>query len=103
MDSWANLTDDEIEATMNAMPGGVDGYLKEWGWLTFADAVQERLRLKNAPAAPLRAEFVAVPVCRLLAYRNHFSVNADYEKTLTKEIDALFAANPSPSQGTEQK
>jgi hypothetical protein len=59
MDSWANLTDDEINATLNAMPGGLEGYLKVWGWLTFAEAVQERLRVKNAPEAPLRPDMRA--------------------------------------------
>lgn len=55
MDNWANLTDDDIGAILhNVMPGGLDGYLKGWGWQTFARAIEERLRLKNAPEAPMR-------------------------------------------------
>lgn len=53
MNYWIRLTDEECSAIMNGMPGGVGGYLKEWGWLTFARVIEERLRLKNAPDAPL--------------------------------------------------
>ena len=60
MDSWTNLTNDEIDATVTAMPGGYEGYLKSWGWLTFAKAIEERLRLKNAPEATLRPDIRAV-------------------------------------------
>jgi hypothetical protein len=60
MDSWANLTNEECEAIADTLPGGVRGYLTEWGWLTFARAVEERLRLKNAPEAPLRPDMRAV-------------------------------------------
>lgn len=46
--TWARLTDDECAAVMNGMPGGCGGYLTGWGWLAFARAIEERLRLKNA-------------------------------------------------------
>lgn len=57
---WSPLNESEILAVMNGMPGGSDGYLKGWGWLTFAQAIEERLRVKNAPEAPLRPDVLQV-------------------------------------------
>jgi hypothetical protein len=91
MDSWANLTDDEINATLNAMPGGLEGYLKVWGWLTFAEAVQERLRVKNAPEAPLRPDMRATleHVSRNLHdHACHADAFADYIVKLLKQQSA---------------
>ncbi|WP_312834323.1 hypothetical protein [Comamonas sp.] len=36
------LTDAQIDEIFNAMPGGVDGWLKSWGYRQFARAVAER-------------------------------------------------------------
>lgn len=33
------LTDDEIDAIAESMPGGLDGFLKQWGWRQFARAL----------------------------------------------------------------
>lgn len=33
------MTDEQIDAVFNAMPGGVDGWLKEWGYRQFARAL----------------------------------------------------------------
>lgn len=57
---WSPLNESEILAVMNGMPGGSDGYLKGWGWLTFAQAIEERLRVKNAPEAQLRPDVLQV-------------------------------------------
>lgn len=35
----AQLTDAQIDEIFNAMPGGVDGWLKSWGYRQFARAV----------------------------------------------------------------
>ncbi|WP_175777455.1 hypothetical protein [Burkholderia anthina] len=35
------LTDDEITAVWNSMPGGFDGFLKSWGYIQFARALLE--------------------------------------------------------------
>ena len=59
MDSWVNLTNDEIESVIKGMPGGVGGYLTGWGWLTYGKAIEVALRLKNAPEAPLRPDIRA--------------------------------------------
>lgn len=36
------LTSDQIDAIAQAMPGGLDGFLKQWGWQQFARAVIEK-------------------------------------------------------------
>jgi hypothetical protein len=33
------ITDDQIDAIANSMPGGMDGFLKGWGWRQFAREV----------------------------------------------------------------
>lgn len=45
---WTGLTEEEVGAVLASMPHGLDGYLVHWGWSTYARAVEERLRLKNA-------------------------------------------------------
>ena len=35
------LTDEQIDAIADAMPGGLEGFLKGWGWRQFARAVLE--------------------------------------------------------------
>lgn len=35
------LTDEEIDAVANSMEGGLDGFLKGWGWRQFARAAIE--------------------------------------------------------------
>ncbi|MEG0000602.1 hypothetical protein [Comamonas sp.] len=48
----AEITDAEIDRIAESMPGGLDGFLKAWGWRQFARAI-----LQAAPPAPA----VAVP------------------------------------------
>lgn len=33
------VTDEQIDAVWNALPGGRDGFLKQWGYRTFARAI----------------------------------------------------------------
>lgn len=49
----AEITDAEIDRIAESMPGGLDGFLKAWGWRQFARAI-----LQAAPPAPAA---VAVP------------------------------------------
>lgn len=35
------LTDERIDRIAESMPGGVAGFLKEWGWRQFARAVEK--------------------------------------------------------------
>lgn len=45
--AWIALTDAEREALIAGLPGGLDGFLKGWGWKHFAEAIDEKLREKN--------------------------------------------------------
>ena len=49
------LTDEEIDAIADAMPGGLEGFLKGWGWRQFARAV-----LAAAPQPPIVKECLTV-------------------------------------------
>lgn len=35
------VTAAQIDSIVNGMPGGIDGFLKEWGWQQFAQAIEE--------------------------------------------------------------
>lgn len=35
------LTDAQIDEIARNMPGGMDGFLKGWGWMQFAKAIEE--------------------------------------------------------------
>lgn len=44
---WQGLTDDDIIKAFNSLDRGLNGFLKTWGWLTFAKAIEAALRAKN--------------------------------------------------------
>ena len=35
------LSDEDIDAIANGMPGGLDGFMKGWGWRQFARAIEQ--------------------------------------------------------------
>lgn len=35
------LSEPQIQEVLDSMPGGLSGYCKTWGWLTFAKAIEE--------------------------------------------------------------
>lgn len=37
------ITDAQIDAIADALPGGLDGFLKGWGWRQFARAIEARI------------------------------------------------------------
>lgn len=51
-----SITDAEIDAIAEGMPGGIDGFLKGWGWRQFARAVLEYASLPEQVAAAPKAE-----------------------------------------------
>ncbi|WP_316150455.1 hypothetical protein [Cupriavidus sp. BIC8F] len=47
------LTDERIDGIADAMPGGMEGFLKGWGWRQFARQVEEAVLDSAAPATPI--------------------------------------------------
>ena len=45
---WNSPTLAEVEDIVTNMPGGLDGFLKGWGWLQFAREVEKLCKEKNA-------------------------------------------------------
>ena len=45
---WNSPTLEEVESIVTNMPGGLDGFLKGWGWLQFAREVEKLCKEKNA-------------------------------------------------------
>ena len=56
------MTDEQIDAIAGAMPGGVDGFCKGWGYRQFARAVLDAAD-KDYKAQQERFEF-AIAMCR---------------------------------------
>lgn len=44
---WVGLTDEDRRAVFESLPNALEGFLKLWGWLHFAKAVEAKLREKN--------------------------------------------------------
>ena len=63
------LTDKQIDAIAESMPGGLDGFLKGWGWRQFARAV-----LEAAPQPP------TVKECLTDELKPRFSAHDDAER-----------------------
>ena len=63
---WVGLTDQDRQAVFDSLPDALEGFLKLWGWLHFAKAIESRLREKNASAQarqPLTDEHVRDLFC----------------------------------------
>lgn len=45
------MTDEEIDIIAESMPGGIDGFLKGWGWRNFARAIEAEVLLTHPAAA----------------------------------------------------
>ena len=46
--NWNSPTLAEVESIVTNMPGGLDGFLKGWGWLQFAREVEKLCQDKNS-------------------------------------------------------
>lgn len=44
---WIALTDDDRIDVMKSLPDAIDGFLKGWGWLHFAKAIEARCAALN--------------------------------------------------------
>jgi hypothetical protein len=49
---WVDLTDEDRQAAFNSLPDMLDGFLKTWGWLHFAKAIEAQVRARNAHLVP---------------------------------------------------
>lgn len=70
------LTDKQIDAIAESMPGGPDGFLNGWGWRQFARAV-----LEAAPQPPTTEQSsVVVEECSADELKPRFSAHDDAER-----------------------
>lgn len=49
---WVELTDEDRERAMRSMPDMLEGFMKTWGWLHYAKAIEAICREKNALPQP---------------------------------------------------
>ncbi len=50
--TWKSLTDEDRLRAFNSMPDMLDGFLKKWGWLHFAKAIELICKEKNTAPVP---------------------------------------------------
>jgi hypothetical protein len=50
--SWVGLTDEDRQAAFESMPNMLEGFLKTWGWLHFAKALEQIIKDKNNGTTP---------------------------------------------------
>ncbi len=53
---WIELTDEDRQAVFESLPNALEGFLKLWGWLHFAKAIEAKLREKNSGVHGIRGE-----------------------------------------------
>ena len=51
-DGWVALTDEDRTRAFESLPNMLEGFLKLWGWLDFAKAIEAICREKNATRKP---------------------------------------------------
>jgi hypothetical protein len=49
LQAWVPLTDEDRTRAFQSLPDMLDGFMKTWGWLHFAKAVEAICREKNSP------------------------------------------------------
>jgi hypothetical protein len=47
-EAWNALTDEDRDRAFNRLDGGLEGFMKLWGWLHYAKAIEAICREKNA-------------------------------------------------------
>ncbi len=52
MSEWIDLTDEDRQAAFESLPDMLEGFLKTWGWLHFAKAVEAQVKARNSHLLP---------------------------------------------------
>lgn len=50
-EGWVPLTDGDRDRAFQTLPDMLEGFMKKWGWLHYAKAIEAVCREKNAPIA----------------------------------------------------
>ena len=73
---WIPLTDEDRRRAFESLPDMLDGFMKKWGWLHFAKAIEAICEQKNS-SAPAEPGMVSVPVDAL---KWLFGLGDDFER-----------------------
>ncbi|MBT2322564.1 hypothetical protein J7E62_09420 [Variovorax paradoxus] len=93
--SRAQLTEGKIEDIINGLPGGLDGYLKTWGWLNFAREIEKVLGWAWRPefdAVSPKQEALAIQFCREIEGGRVMKGQAPDSDRLLEMAQALYEA-----------
>ena len=88
------ITDAEIDRVAESMPGGLDGFLKAWGWRQFARAI-----LQAAPPAPAavavpdeqyQAQMAAISTAAIGYWKEGDAIHPDYDTVALHDVAKLY-------------
>lgn len=102
--AWVALTYEDRKAAFESLPDMLEGFMKKWGWLNFANEIERRCMEKNARAAVAQtgatltddAEFGAF-VRR--AVERLWDSPKSFLDCVQRAISDQCAAHPSPGEG----
>lgn len=106
------MKDDQVEEIFKAMPGGIQGFCKGWGYLTFAREVLKAEK-KESDEAMARMQQMLVDT-QSIAYRYSLGLNvistipveadtvADSMKKIAAECLKLTPTTPTQDYGDDQ-
>lgn len=90
--NWIELTDEDRTRAFESLPDMLDGFLKTWGWLHFAKAIEDICREKNERTAKADLEQWAAQVEASGEAEKHAGpqthLGAVLEKTRAEAIDS---------------
>ena len=90
-----DLTDYKIDEVFHSMPNGVEGFLKNWGYRTFARALLDAMSTSGPPTPPLLPGMVLVPCSVMRDQGSHpqngwlFVPHADGKWVTAAKLDAF--------------
>lgn len=112
---WVELTDDDRNRAFHSLPDMLEGFLKTWGWLHFANAIEAICREKNTSSPSWEPSFdamcpkqerLAIQFCEDIAGRKGGDGSPPDPVRLLEMAEALYRAEREefafPQQATTE-
>ncbi len=105
---WIGLTDADRQAAFESLPDMLDGFLKTWGWLHFANAIEQKCKEKNRTLAldalrwrKFRTGDALTVKCKKATVMFGPNPERDYPEALDAAIDRAILTHPPEATHTQ--